>query len=442
MPRLATEMTPAQIKRLKHPGGDRPVLVAVGGISGLMIQVRPSGSKSWVLRGRYGKWHIKANASGQKIRERKKREIGLGPYPEVLPGEARDKAREIKAKLREGIDPIFEKKAAQAAMEAEASRKRSFGQVFEEYSLAKASEFSGTKYRKQWISVAERHALPSLGELSVEDIQISHVLDVLKPIWETKNPTATKLRQIIEGTLSFATVHGFRKGDNPARWQGNLSVVLGAPSKISLEQNYPAIQLQDAQRWWEGLSEPEGMGAAALRFQAMTVTRTGAIRFATWDEFDLEQALWTIQPGRMASKIYSNDKAKKVVLTRAGVKFLKALPRREGSPYVFWAPRGGFLSDATIGKAMRTLHESDLSQGGKGYVDGVSKLPAVPHGLRSTFRTWISDSTDFDADMAEIALFHKVGTKVQRAYDRADMIQKRRVMMDAWHEFLTGKSSK
>lgn len=416
------------------------MLVAVGGISGLMIRVRPSGSKSWVLRGRYGKWHTKTNARGQQVRERKKREIGLGPYPEVLPGEARDKAREFKAKLREGVDPIYERKIAQAALVEAASCKRSFAEVFEEYSLAKACEFSGEKYQKQWVSVAKRHALPFLGKLSVEDVQLSHVLSVLKPIWAKKNPTATKLRQIIEGTLSFATVHGYRNGDNPARWQGNLSVVLGAPSKISVEQNYPAIQLQDTQRWWQDLSEPGGMGAAALRFQAMTVTRTGAIRFATWDEFDLEQALWTIQPGRTASKIYSNDKAKKVVLTTAGVRLLRDLLRREGSPYVFWAPRGGFLSDATIGKAMRTLHETDIARGGNGYIDAVSKLPAVPHGLRSTFRTWISDRTEFDADMAEIALFHKVGTKVQRAYDRADMIEKRRVMMGAWHEFLTGTS--
>lgn len=183
------------------------------------------------------------------------------------------------------------------------------------------------------------------------------------------------------------------------------------------------------------------MGAAALRFQAVTATRTGAIRYATWDEFDLEKGLWTIQPGRTASKIYRPDGSKKVVLSGLGVSMLKRLPRRSGSPYVFWAPRGGSLSDATIGKVMRSLHEADVGRSGAGYVDGVSKLPAVPHGLRSAFRTWVSDLTNFDPDMAEIALFHKVGTKVQRAYDRAEMLDKRRIMMEAWGRFLNGRGN-
>ena len=436
MPRRATELTPAQIKKLRHSGGQRPDKVAVGGVAGLMMQVRPSGAKSWILRGRYGEWQVKTDVNGASLRERKRRELGLGPYPEVLLGDARERAREIKAKLDQGIDPVAERKAARSAVAAAARRGRSFKQAFEEYAIKKSSEFNGDKYRNQWRSVAERYAFPTLGNLLVQDIELSHVLGVLKPVWETKNPTATKLRQIIEGTIAYATVHGYRSGDNPARWQGNLSIVLGAPSKVSKEQNYPALQVKDASRWWQDLASPEGMGAAALRFQAMTVTRTGAVRYATWDEFDLERGVWTIQPGRKASKVSLNDKAKKVLLTEKGIAFLNALPRRVGCPYVFWAPRGGFLSDATIGKAMRVIHEADVGRGGGGYIDEVSKQPAVPHGLRSTFRTWISDCTIFDADMAEIALFHKVGTKVQQAYDRSDMIEKRREMMLAWEEIL------
>jgi integrase len=413
----------------------------VGGVAGLMIQVRPSGAKSWILRGRYGEWQTKPNINGTSLRERKRRELGLGPYPEVLLGNARDKAREIMVKLDHGIDPVAERMAAKSAVAAAAKRGRSFKEAFEEYAIKKSSEFNGDKYRNQWRSVAERYAFPAIGNFLVQDIELSHVLDVLKPIWETKNPTATKLRQIVEGTLAYATVHGYRSGDNPARWQGNLSIVLGAPSKVSKETNYPALQAKDAARWWQDLAVPEGMGSAALRFQAMTVTRTGAIRYATWDEFDLERGVWTIQPGRQASKVSSNDKAKKVVLTEKGTAFLNALPRRANCPYVFWSPRGGFLSDATIGKVMRTIHEADVGRGGYGYIDEISKQPAVPHGLRSTFRTWISDGTNFDADMAEIALFHKVGTKVQQAYDRADMIEKRREMMLAWEAILTGQKT-
>ena len=441
MPRRATELTPAQIRQLRHPGGKKPILVAVGGVAGLIVKVYPSGAKSWLLRGRFGEWQERTDNAGSKIRERKKREIGLGAYPEVLLGTARDKARDVRAQFANGVDPLADRKAKMATLAALTKRRRTFKEAFREYAKTKATEFSSERYFSQWSSVAERYAFPSIGDVLVSEIVLQDVLSVLKPIWEDKNPTATKLRQIIEGTLSFATVHGYRDGDNPARWQGNLSVVLAAPGKVSKETNYPAIQLCDVPRWWRDLEAPVGMGAAALRFQALTVTRTGAIRYATWDEFDLEKGIWAIQPGRTASKIYKRDGAKKIVLTTYGSSMLKGLPRRSGSPYVFWAPRGGYLSDATIGKAMRTLHEADIGRGGVGYVDGVTKLPAVPHGLRSTFRTWVSDLTHFDPDMAEIALFHKVGTKVQRAYDRAEMLDKRRTMMEPWERFLNGRGS-
>lgn len=183
----------------------------------------------------------------------------------------------------------------------------------------------------------------------------------------------------------------------------------------------------------------DGMGALALRFQAMTATRTGAIRFATWSEIDLDAKVWTIQPGRQSSKIPPGEKAKRIPLTDSMVSLLKSLPRLQGSDLLFWAPRGGALSDATIGKAMRSIHEADVKAGGKGFVDAKTGEAAVPHGCRSTFRTWVAERTNFEGDMAEIALFHKIGTKVAQAYDRSEQVEKRRLMMAAWGDFLSGK---
>jgi integrase len=182
------------------------------------------------------------------------------------------------------------------------------------------------------------------------------------------------------------------------------------------------------------------MGAQALAFQAMTATRSGAIRFATWDEIDLKAKVWTIQPGRKASKIPASDTAKRIPLTDDMVALLESLPRLKDSNLVFWAPRGGALSDATLGKLMRTIHEADIKAGGKGYVDAKTGEQAVPHGLRSTFRTWVAERTSFDGDMAEVALFHKVGNKVAQAYNRADQVEKRRAMMAAWGDFLAGRA--
>ncbi|TDK49641.1 tyrosine-type recombinase/integrase [Antarcticimicrobium luteum] len=440
MPPRAKELTPTQIKGLKHPGGKRAVKVAVGGVSGLHIQIQPSGAKSWVLRTRYGDWAERRDAEGNVIeRGRKKREIGLGAYPDILPGAARDKAREIKAKLEAGIDPIAERKAAQAELIASARRGLTFADALERYAEEKVKEFRSEKYRQQWKATVVKYAVPEIGKMAVQDIDLQDVLRVLQPIWDSRTETASKLRQRIEAVLSWATVQGYRKGDNPARWAGNLKLVLPAPSKVSASKNYPALQLDDVARWWKALQAREGMGARALEFQAMTATRSGAIRFATWDEIDLENKVWTIQPGRKSSKIAPNDKAKRIPLTDEMVALLKELPTLKDSNLVFWAPRGGALSDATLGKLMRTLHQADTKAGGKGFVDAATGEQAVPHGLRSTFRTWVAERTGFDGDMAEVALFHKVGNKVQQAYDRSDMVEKRRAMMAAWCGFLHGR---
>jgi integrase len=439
MPPRAKELTPTQIKGLKHPGGEKPVKFAVGGVSGLYVQIWPSGAKSWVLRTRYGEWAETKLADGTIQRGRKKREIGLGAYPDVLPGAARDKAREAKAKLEAGIDPIAERKATQAALIAAQRRGMTFAEAWQIFAAEKIKEFSTEKYREQWKRTVELYAMPDLGRMAVQDIGLQDVLRVLTPLWDEKTVTAVKVRERVEKVLAWATVHGYRRGDNPARWKGNLDMVLPAPSKVAGGENYPALQLDDVARWWQALQGRDGMGAKALAFQAMTATRSGAIRFATWDEIDLAAKVWTIQPGRKASKIPASEKAKRIPLTDDMVALLEGLPRLKGSDLVFWAPRGGALSDATLGKMMRVIHEADLKSGGKGFVDAKTGEQAVPHGLRSTFRTWVAERTSFDGDLAEVALFHKVGSRVAQAYNRADQVEKRRTMMAAWGGFLEGK---
>jgi integrase len=368
----------------------------------------------------------------------KRREIGLGGYPEVSLGRARERAAEAKDAIRRGVDPVEERKAAKAALAAAQRQGVTFTRAFENYAATKLPELSTERYRDQWRAVMEKHALRELGNMLVRDITRADVLRVLTPIWETRTETATKVRQRIEKTLDYAKAAGYRTGENPAAWRGNLELALPAPGKIAPKQNYPALQLKDAQRWWTALQGREGMGARALAFQALTASRTGAVRFATWDEVDLEAKLWTIQPGRRSSKIPVNGRAHRVPLTQPMIDLLESSPRM--GELVFTAPRGGSLSDATLGKVMRSIHEDDTANGGAGYVDAQTGEAAVPHGLRSTFRVWVAERTDFDGDMAEIALSHKVGSKVRQAYDRSDMLEKRRAMMAAWGEFLGGNN--
>ena len=217
-------------------------------------------------------------------------------------------------------------------------------------------------------------------------------------------------------------------------------MLLPSPTRLTGGRNYSALQLDDAPRWFAALRVRAGVSARALEFQALTAARTGAVRFATWEEIDLNRGLWTIQPGREASKIPPSGRPHRVPLTPAMLSLLDGLPRAYGSQLVFWAPRGGPLSDAALGEVMRKVHAADIRAERRGFLDVRSGQAAVPHGLRSTFRTWVAERTSFAGDMAEIALAHKVGTKVQQAYDRSDQVEKRRKMMVAWGRFLAGEA--
>jgi integrase len=409
LPKRARELGALEVKRLKGPG-----TFAVGGVAGLSLQIGQFDSRSWVFRYRH---------NGRR------RETGLGPYPDVPLATVREYAREARDQLRRGIDPIEARRTARR-------RLLSFRQAVERYDAEKAVEFTSELHRRQWRASLERHVVPVIGDMAVSDITLQDVLEVLRPLWTTKTETASKLRQRMERVLDYVTVAGHRSGENPARWRGNLDMVLPAPTKLTGGRHYPALKLEDAKRWFLALRARAGTSARALEFQALTASRTGAVRFATWDEMDLERGIWTIQPGRQFSKIPRSGRPHRVPLTSNLIELLQKLPREEENPNVFWALRGGAFSDAALAAVMRKMHAADMRAGESGFLDAQSDRPAVPHGLRSTFRTWVAERTQFDGDMAEIALAHKVGNKVQQAYDRSDQVEKRREMMEAWGRFL------
>lgn len=415
MPRQAKELSPLEVKRLEHTGGNRNRTFAVGGVSGLLLQITPSGGRSWVLRVRVGQ---------------KRREIGLGGYPSVTLGQARDKAREIRNQVVEGIDPVEQRKALRAELAAAQRRNLTFSAAMERYFESKLDAFKNKKHRAQWQSTLRTYAEPQLGAMDVNDITVQDVLRVIEPIWRTKTETANRVRGRIEAILSWATVSGHRSGDNPASWKGNLKELLPAPSKIKDATNFPALALVDLPRWAKAVSARQGMSARALEFVVLTCARSGEARGATWDEIDLERALWTIPAQRMKAK-----REHRVPLSEAAVELLRRLPVMMGNPFVFPAPRGGELSDMALSQTMRRVHEADL---GGGFFDEQSKRPAVPHGLRSTFRDWVSEETNYPNEMAEVALAHKISNAVEAAYRRKDMVEKRRRMMEAWANQIAG----
>lgn len=417
MPRKAKELSALEVKRLSHPGEGRNATFAVGGIDGLMMQITPSGARSWLLRCKVGD---------------RRRHIGLGGFPDVTLAQARERAREAREMIWQGIDPVEHRKAQRAALSAAQKRGLTFNEAMERYLQNKLTELSSDKHRKQWRATLDRFAVPAVGDMLVSEIGIHDVLRVLEPIWQEKTETASRLRGRVEAVLSWATAAGYRTGDNPARWQGNLDAILPAPGRIAKVVHHPAVSIDEVSDWFSDVQNRDGFATRALEFLAMTVARSGEVRGAVWSEIDLDSRMWIISADRMKMR-----KEHRVPLTEKAVSLLKALPRMEGSEFVFPAVRGGMLSDAALSACMKRIHAAKPQR----YVDLRSGRPAVPHGLRSTFRDWIAERTDYPRDMAEIALAHHVGGDVELAYRRGDQVEKRRAMMAAWGRFLRGEVS-
>ncbi|MCX7299182.1 MAG: site-specific integrase [Rhodobacterales bacterium] len=357
-------------------------------------------------------------------------------YPDVSLADARIKAKAARAKIEQGVDPIVERKLARLALLASQKPVLTFDMAADEFMTSKKlAEFRNVKHAKQWQATIMTYASPIIGAKAVDQIVLSDILDVLKPIWGTKNETASRLRARIEAVLSWATVSGHRSGDNPARWAGNLKEMLPSPGKTTKVEGHPALAIDDVPAWFMRLRQRDGMGARALEFLVLVAGRSGEIRGATWNEIDMVEKIWTIPAARMKA-----DREHRVPLTTAAINILDRLNRYSDCPFVFPSVRGKQMSDMTLSAVMRRMHETDVVADKKGWLDPRSGKPAVPHGIRSSFKDWASDRTDYPSDMSEVALAHKVGTQVEQAYRRGDMMGKRRLMMEEWARFVLGAS--
>lgn len=430
MPKRAREWGALDVKRAIHSGAkDRNEWFAVGGVAGLLLQITPGQTKSWLLRTTVGTT---------------RRAFGLGPYPEIGLAAARERAREAKAKIEAGVDPIEERKAVRAALAAARARNLTFAEAADKWIVAKLAD-RPEKSQKAVRATLTRYAFPEIGKLTVQEIAAQDVVRALNTIWTAKPDTAAKLRQYLEAILAWATVAGHRTGDNPARWAGNLKELLPAPALVMKGRagNFPAVPVAQLAAFWSDLCQRDGMGALALRFACLCASRSGEVRGAIWDEIDMNLGLWSIPASRMKA-----GREHRVALPPAAVDLLKTVSRMAGVDFVFPSVTGKMLSDMSISAVMRRMQEDAeiaAKRAGEdparaGYRDTRSGKPAVPHGLRSSFRDWAAER-GFDRDLAEIALAHQVGSEVERAYRRSDMLERRRAMLVAWSDYLHGKDA-
>lgn len=370
---------------------------------GLWLQISDAGTKSWVFR-------FKSPVTG------KAREMGLGSFDTYSLAEARERAREQRKVVDAGRDPIAEREAARQSTRLAAAMAMTFDQCAAAYISAHRAGWKNAKHAQQWENTLAADVSPVIGALPVAAIDTALVVKVLEPIWTKKNETASRLRGRMESVLDWAKVRGYRTGENPARWRGHLDKILAAPAKVQRIEHHRALPFEEVGAFMADLATRAGTAAMAVRFGTLTAARSGEVRGATWDEFDMAAKVWTIPAERMKA-----EKEHRIPLSDAALAILQAVPRLVDSPYVFPAPRGGMLSDMTLTAVLRRMGRADVTV----------------HGFRSTFRDWAGETTAFPREVIEHALAHRLKDKAEAAYARGTLFDKRRLLMDSWAKHCT-----
>ena len=398
MARTVEKLTALAVSRAKEPGyyGD-------GG--GLYLQVSASGTKSWIFR---------------YSRLSKERQMGLGPLHTVSLAQARDQARACRATLLAGGDPLNQRKAEQLEEALDRAKTITFDYCAAAYIAAHRGSWKNKKHAAQWESTMATYASPILGQRAVGSIDTDLIVTVLQPIWQEKTETATRVRSRIENILDWATVSKFRVGENPARWRGHLENLLADPGKVNRVVHHAALPWQEIGAFATDLRKREGVAARAVEFGILTAARSGEVRGARWDEIDFDSSMWVIPGERMKA-----GREHRVPLSSAALNVLKLMP--DVGDYIFPGQRqGSMLSDMSLTAVLRRMGRPEITM----------------HGFRSTFRDWCaeSDFNSFPREVCEHALAHSLPDKVEAAYRRGDLIEKRKVLMQVWADYWTSSS--
>jgi integrase len=417
MPKIAKQLSDLQVRRISRVGWH-----AVGGVAGLLLQVRKPTKegaqtpRSWILRVKVG-----------DLRQ----PIGLGSYPQVSLATAREQAAKLVLQAREGVNLKAKKQQLRSDLIAEAAKNKTVRECAKSYMDAHSSDYTNDKHRKQWSSTLVTYAYPVIGNMLVADITMRDVRNVLEQettvdkdttgkLWYVKTETAKRLLGRIKTVLDYATVNEYRSGTNPAQWTGFLSTQLPSPKKLKKKEHHPAVPYQQMGDFMSKLRSNLSISAKALEFLILTAVRSGSVRQAEWSEIDFDKALWIIPAGHTKAR-----HEHRVPLQPQAIALLKSLPVMAVSNIIFPSPKGKALSDMAFSQLMRGMRER-----------GELTVEAVPHGFRSTFRDWAAEQTAYPDEIRKAASGHTVGDAVKEAYQRTDLLDKRRNLMNEWAKFL------
>jgi integrase len=384
-----------RLSAVKVAGTKPRGMYADGG--GLYLQVSGNGSRSWIFR-------FKANG--------RTRDMGLGSLATVSLAKARELAAGCRQLRLKGIDPIEARRTELVEAQLASARSMTFDQCRDAFIDAHKSAWRNAKHKAQWTNSLATYASPVFGSLPIQSVDVALVMKALEPIWGSKPETASRVRGRVERVLDWAKVRGFRQGENPARWRGHLDALLPARGKVRQVRHHAALPYNEIGAFMAELRKREGIAARALEFTILTAARTGEVLGARWEEMNIQDKVWVVPPSRM--KVAREHR---VPLSRAAVAVLKQMQALRHADLVFPGDRRGKpLSNMSMLMMLRRMGRSDLTA----------------HGFRSTFRDWAAECTNFPREVAEAALAHVVGDKVEAAYRRGDLFEKRRRLMDAW----------
>jgi integrase len=380
----------------------KPGLYADG--AGLYLRVSRNGSKSWAFR-----FTLRG----------KPREMGLGGLTKVTLADARKKAADARLLLSDGRDPLDlrQEEAAKRAREEKlvAARGMTFDKCAEAYIAAHEPSWRNEKHKQQWRNTIATYVAPVFGSTPVQEIDLDLVMNVIEPIWNKKTETARRIRGRIEVILDWAKVRGYRFGENPARWRGQMDQLLPARSKLNSVKHHPALPYSEISKFMKALRAIPGNSAAALEFLILTAARTSEVIHAKWAEIDFRNKLWIVPAARMKSR-----REHRVPLSSAAIAVLKRMQDEKGE-YVFQgrspdAPLSNMALLMTLGR--------------------MNRADVTTHGFRSTFRDWAAECTSFPSEVVEMALAHVIEGKTEAAYRRPDLLEKRRQLIDTWANYL------
>ncbi|WP_407161007.1 tyrosine-type recombinase/integrase [Aeromonas caviae] len=368
---------------------------------GLYLKIGKGGGASWIFRYRQAG---------------KLRDMGLGAYPGVSLAEARSLAFEAHRILQQGDDPITEKRAAAQAAQDEARRAITFRELAERYIATHRAGWKSAKHAQQWANTLEQYAHPVIGRMQPNEISTEHVLKILQPIWQTRTETASRVRNRVELVLDAAKAQGLSSVENPARWRGHLDKLLPRRSKVAAVKHHAAMPYHQAPAFLRQIEQAESLSGRALKLVILTACRVSEVLEATWDEVNLTEAIWVIPPHRMKA-----GREHRIPLCKQAVELLEHLPRLDGSPFLFPGQKPGRpLSGMSIAMFMRRHGAGDVTA----------------HGFRSTFRDWAAERTNHPREICEMSLAHVVAQGAEAAYWRADVLDKRRALMELWGQYL------